>query len=291
MKIILEIVISAAAYFLLAPLAGGLLTGLGRRFSANLQGRKGAPAIQPFRDAKKLRGKKAEEERYLRDYYVKAFVFFEIVAGVAFFAGANLLFVILALIAADAFLVVAAYASNSEYAHMGADYEMIRMMAYCPMFLFTAAGFSMYCGSMEVRDIMIGSSMPFLPLIGIFAGFLLIYTVKSRTSPFDLSFSSDPAGKQIKGITSAFPGKTLALIELANWYETILMLGFVFLFFSNGTIWGRVVGAAAAILVYFLRVFVNNCSASTKWDFVVKIAWGAAAALGAANLFLLYVMI
>ena len=149
----------------------------------------------------------------------------------------------------------------------------------------------MYCGSMEVRDIMIGSSMPFLPLIGIFAGFLLIYTIKSRTSPFDLSFSSDPAGKRIKGITEAFSGKTLAAMEVANWYETILMLGFVFRFFSNGTIWGHVVGAVVAILVYFLRVFINNCSASSKWEFVVKIAWGTAAVLGAANLFLLYVMI
>lgn len=291
MRMILEIVIPAVAYLILAPLIGGLLTGLGRRFSANLQGKKGAAAIQPFRDVKKLREKKKGEAKYLHDYYVKAFVFFEIVAGVAFFAGTNLLFVILALVAADVFLVVAAYTSNSVHAHMGADYELMRMMAYCPMFLFTAAGFSMYCGSMEVKDIMIGSSMPFLPLIGIFAGFLLIYTVKSRTSPFDLSFSSDPAGKRIKGLASEFSGTTLALMELANWYETILMLGFVFLFFSNGTIWGHVVGAAVAILVYFLRMFVNNCSASTKWDFVVKIAWGAAAVLGAINLFLLYVMI
>ena len=279
MRMILEIVIPAVAYLILAPLIGGLLTGLGRRFSANLQGKKGAAAIQPFRDVKKLREKKKGEAKYLHDYYVKAFVFFEIVAGVAFFAGTNLLFVILALVAADVFLVVAAYTSNSVHAHMGADYELMRMMAYCPMFLFTAAGFSMYCGSMEVKDIMIGSSMPFLPLIGIFAGFLLIYTVKSRTSPFDLSFSSDPAGKRIKGLASEFSGTTLALMELANWYET------------NGTIWGHVVGAAVAILVYFLRMFVNNCSASTKWDFVVKIAWGAAAVLGAINLFLLYVMI
>lgn len=215
MIMILKIVISAVAYLILAPFAGGLLTGMGRRFSSGLQAKRGASMMQPFRDVKKLREKTSEEDRYLHDYYVRAFVFFEIVAGVAFFAGANLLFVILALLAADVFLVVAAYVSNSVHAHMGADYELMRMMAYCPMVLFMAAGFSMYCGSMEVRDIMIGSSMPFLPLIGIFAGFLLIYTIKSRTSPFDLSFSSDPAGKRIKGITEAFSGKTLAAIEVA----------------------------------------------------------------------------
>ena len=58
MRMILEIVISAVAYLILAPLIGGLLTGLGRRFSANLQGKNGAAAIQPFRDVKKLREKK-----------------------------------------------------------------------------------------------------------------------------------------------------------------------------------------------------------------------------------------
>lgn len=151
--------------------AGGLLTGMGRRFSSGLQAKRGASMMQPFRDVKKLRDIRGRS--VCIDYYVRAFVFFEIVAGVAFFAGANLLFVILALLAADVFLVVAAYVSNSVHAHMGADYELMRMMAYCPMVLFMAAGFSMYCGSMEVRDIMIGSSMPFLPLIGIFAGFLL----------------------------------------------------------------------------------------------------------------------
>lgn len=288
---ILKIVISAVAYLVLAPLIGGFLTGLGRRFSANLQGKKGASALQPFRDVKKMRSKKKGEGKYLHDYYVKAFLFFEIVSGVVFFAGGNLLFVILALVAADVFLVVAAYVSGATSARMGADYELMRMMAYCPMILFTAAGFSLYCGSMDVGDIMIGSSMPVLPLIGIFAGFLLIYAIKSRTSPFDFSFSSDPAGRRIKGLTSEFSGRTLAVIELASWYETILLLGIVFLFFSNGTIWGHAAGVVAALLVYFLRVFVNNCSASTKWDFVVKTAWGAAAVTGAVNLFMLYVMI
>ena len=81
------------------------------------------------------------------------------------------------------------------------------------------------------------------------------------------------------------------MIELASWYETILFTGDRISVLSNGTIWGHAAGVVAALLVYFLRVFVNNCSASTKWDFVVKTAWGAAAVTGAVNLFMLYVMI
>ena len=37
MIMILKIVISAVAYLILAPFAGGLLTGMGRRFSSGLQ--------------------------------------------------------------------------------------------------------------------------------------------------------------------------------------------------------------------------------------------------------------
>ena len=85
MIMILKIVISAVAYLILAPFAGGLLTGMGRRFSSGLQAKRGASMMQPFRDVKKLREKTSEEDRYLHDYYVRAFVFFEIVAGVAFF--------------------------------------------------------------------------------------------------------------------------------------------------------------------------------------------------------------
>ena len=55
MIMILKIVISAVAYLILAPFAGGLLTGMGRRFSSGLQAKRGASMMQPFRDVKKLR--------------------------------------------------------------------------------------------------------------------------------------------------------------------------------------------------------------------------------------------
>ena len=53
MIMILKIVISAVAYLILAPFAGGLLTGMGRRFSSGLQAKRGASMMQPFRVVKK----------------------------------------------------------------------------------------------------------------------------------------------------------------------------------------------------------------------------------------------
>ena len=57
------------------------------------------------------------------------------------------------------------------------------------MVLLTVIGFYLYSGSFKVSDILAGESMPFLPMIGIFVGWLFILTMKFRKSPFDLSMS------------------------------------------------------------------------------------------------------
>lgn len=288
---IIKVIISAILYLVLAPVAGCLLTGYGRRAAAKMQGRKGPAVKQPFYDVKKLMEKKNEEGPYIHDYYVKVFLFFIIAAGTAFFAGADIVFVILTVAVADIFLVTAAYTSNSPYAQISAEYEFIRILSYLPMIFFMAIGFYLYCGSLNVRDIVISTSMPFLPLIGIFAGVVFIFALRSRRTPFDLNSSGDTVGNKIMGMTSEFSGKTLALVEIAHWYEQILMLGFIFLFFGNGTSWGYLIGAVVCVIVYFLEIFIDNCFASMKWKMVLKITWTAALVLGAINVFMLYVII
>jgi len=47
----------AMAAFMLAPVVGGLLTGIDRKLSARMQGRIGPPILQPFYDFFKLWGK------------------------------------------------------------------------------------------------------------------------------------------------------------------------------------------------------------------------------------------
>jgi NADH:ubiquinone oxidoreductase subunit H len=47
----------------------------------------------------------------------------------------------------------------SAYAQVGAERELLQMMAYEPMVLLTAVGFYAYTGSFRVDDIMQGSNM------------------------------------------------------------------------------------------------------------------------------------
>ena len=288
---IIKTVISIIAYLILAPIVGGLLAGLDRKFSAKMQRRVGPPVLQPFYDVFKLFEKEDQTVTKVQDFYVLIFVVFVIVSGAIFFGGGDMLLVIFTLTLASAFLIIAAYSSNSPYAEIGAERELLQMMAYEPMVLMTVIGFYMCCGSFAVKDVLAGTSMPFLPMIGLFIGFLFILTIKFRNSPFDLSMSHHAHQELVKGLTTEFSGKTLGWIEVSHWYENVFLLGFVFLFFANGTVWGTVIGVVVALLTYFFEVVIDNSFARMKWQFAFKSAWIVALVFGVINIFVLYVII
>ena len=281
-------IISVIAFLVFASFVGGILAGLDRKLSAKMQRRVGPPVLQPFYDVAKLFQKEKMTPTAFQDFYVLVFVVFIIASGVIFFMGGDLLLVIFTLTIGAAFLIIAAYSSNSPYAEAGAERELLAMMAYEPMVLLTVIGFYLYSGSFKVSDILAGESMPFLPMIGIFVGWLFILTMKFRKSPFDLSMSHHAHQELVRGMTTEFVGRTMGWIEISHWYENVFLLGFVFLFFANGTWYGWIIGIVVAILAYFLEVLIDNCFARMKWQFAFKSAWIVAVVLGVINLFVLY---
>ena len=286
---IIKAIIGIVAFLVLGPFVGGLLAGLDRKLSAKMQRRVGPPVLQPFYDVGKLFQKEKQTPTRFQDFYVLLFVVFVIASGVLFFMGGDLLLVIFTLTIGAAFLIIAAYSSNSPYAEVGAERELLAMLAYEPMVLITVIGFYMYTGSFRVSEILAGDSMPFLPLLGIFFGWLFILTLKFRKSPFDLSMSHHAHQELVRGVTTEFVGRTMGWVEISHWYENVFLLGFVFLFFANGTAWGWIIGIVVAILTYFFEVFIDNCFARMKWQFAFKSAWVIAVVLGMINLFVLYI--
>lgn len=281
------IIISVVAYLVLAPFIGGLLAGIDRKITARMQGRYGPPILQPFYDFLKLWEKEKITVNKVQDFYVFCFFLFIVVTGAFFFAGQSLLLIIFTLTLASVFLIVAAFSSNSPYAQVGAERELLQMLAYEPMVLITAIGFYMFAGSFEVGNILGGDKLPLLYLIGIFLGYIFILTIKFRKSPFDLSMSHHGHQELVAGLKTEFSGRTLALLEAAHWYENIFLLGIVFLFFANGTVWGTVVGIVVCLLTYFLEVFIDNSFARMKWQVIINSAWIVTLVLGAVNLFVL----
>jgi formate hydrogenlyase subunit 4 len=219
-------------------------------------------------------------------YYVLSYFVFAIFAGALFFAGGNLLLVVFALTLAEVFLVLGAYAANSPYSHIGAERELLQIMAYEPMLLLTAVGMYVVTRSFDVAAVAGFPTLLVLLLPGVFLGFIYILTIKLRKSPFDISTSHHAHQEIVKGVMTEFSGPNLGIIEVAHWYEVVLMLAFVFLFFAANWI----LGIIAIIIVYLLELAIDNTNARVKWQLAVKSSWAVAIVLGALNIAALYLI-
>jgi formate hydrogenlyase subunit 4 len=249
-----------------------------------MQGRVGPPVLQPFYDVGKLFEKEKTVANDTQRFYVISYFVFMIFTGALFFGGGNILLVIFALTLAQVFLVLGAYSANSPYSHIGAERELIQIMAYEPMVIIAAVGMYVVTTSFNVGTIASFDQPLVLFLPGIFAGFIFILTIKLRKSPFDISTSHHAHQEIVKGVTTEFSGPTLGLIEVTHWYETVFLLGFVYLFFASNP----VIAVIAVILVYLLEILIDNASARVKWQLVMKSSWVVAVIVGVANLAALY---
>ncbi len=273
-------ILGAVLFIIIAPFLGGLVAGADRILTARMQGRVGPPLLQPFYDVGKLFEKENVVVTTAQNFYILAYLAFIVVSGALFFAGGDLLLVIFAFTLAHVFLVLGAYAVHSPYSHIGAERELIQIMAYEPMIILAAVGFYLVGGSFYVGDIAASTVPAILYLPGVFLGFLTILTIKLRKSPFDISTSHHAHQEIVKGITTEFSGATLGQVEIAHWYENVFLLGFVYLFFA----FNPVLGVIAVIVTYVAEIFVDNTTARLRWQAALQSGWGAAAILGLLNL-------
>jgi len=273
----------AVIFVLLAPLIGGLLSGIDRKVTAHMQGRVGPSIFQPFYDVGKLFEKENAEVNGTQRFYVISYFVFAVFTGALFFAGGDLLLVVFALTLAEVFLVLGAYAAFSPYSHIGAERELLQVMAYEPIMILSAVGIYMVTGSFAVSDIINYPMLLVILLPGIFLGFLYALTIKLRKSPFDISTSHHAHQEIVKGITTEFSGPNLGLIEVTHWYELVFLLGFVFLFFAANWI----LGIIAVIIVFLLELFIDNTNARVKWQLAVKSTWAITLAVAIVNLVVL----
>lgn len=73
------------------------------------------------------------------------------------------------------------------------------------------------------------------------------------------------------------------MIEIAHWYESIMLLGMVALFFANGTVEWAIVGTVVAVLAYFLEIVIDNGFARMTWQTALKSGWLVAMVFGLVN--------
>ena len=280
----LATLVAAAVAVVAAPLLGGLLAGIDRKLSARMQSRWGPPILQPFYDVAKLFQKESIVVRRSQNFYIYFFLLFMVFTGALFFSGSDLLLTIFALTLAGIFLVLGAYKASSPYSFIGAERELILMMAYEPFLLLAAVGMYLVTRSFIVLDIARSPRLLVLELPGLFLGMVVALVFKLRKSPFDLSVSHHAHQEIVRGLTTEFSGRALAAVEIAHWYETVVALGMVALFFS-AVPW---LAAVAAVAVFALVILVDNVFARVKWQLALASAWTVAAALGVGNILVVF---
>ncbi|MBQ7404893.1 MAG: NADH-quinone oxidoreductase subunit H [Candidatus Methanomethylophilaceae archaeon] len=275
--------ILAIVYAIFAPVAGCILAGVDRKLSARMQRRQGPPIMQPYYDVRKFMEKEQITSNSVQDFYVACYLLFIIVTGVLFFAGQDFLLVIFTLTLGETFLVLAAYSSGSPFSQIGAQRELYMAMAFEPIFLFVAICMYLETGSFSISDMVGSGELPSLMMIGVFLAFIYGITMKLRKSPFDLSMSHHAHQDLVRGLTTEFSGKTLAMIEISHWYENIMLLGIIALFFADGTITGFTIGLIAALVIYFVEILIDNGFARMTWQTALKSGWLIGLVLGLGN--------
>lgn len=272
---------------ILAPLAGGLLTGIDRVVTARMQGRQGPPVLQPFYDVLKLIQKESIEVNSMHRFFVYISLIFVLFTTEILLSGGDMLLAIFALTLGSVFFVLGGYASKSPYSTIGSERELLQIMAYEPMVLLSCVGLYYADNSFFVHDI-INNRIPaivFLP--GVFIGLIFILTIKLRKSPFDLSMSHHGHQEIVKGITTEYSGRDLAVIEVTHWYEMVISLTLVYVFFATALPISHILALVACGVVYLIEIIIDNAFARLKWQHALKSAWITTGVLGIVNLLIL----
>ena len=273
-------------FLVLAPFVGGFLSGVDRKLSARLQGRYGPPLRQPFFDVLKLFQKERIVVNKFQNFNILLFFAFTVFSGALFFAGADLLLTIFSLALAGTFFILGGFSVGSPYSHLGAERELIQMVAYEPMVILMAVGMYQVTGSFKVADLVQYPKPLILYLPGVFAGFLYILTIKFRKSPFDLSMSHHAHQEIVRGIITEFSGPSLALIEVTHWYENVLLLGMVYLFCGFNP-W---IALGVTVATYLFEIFIDMNYARFKWQLTFGSSWLFTAVAGVSNIIVLSFM-
>ena len=279
--------ISAICYVLFAPLIGGLIDGIGRKISARMQRRVGPPLLQPFYDLGKLLHKDPVHVAPSQNFFMMSYLFFIVMAGGMMFLGMDILMCMFVLSTAVMFLYFAAVVTGSHYSSIGASRELLQMVAYEPCVLLTCVAFYLVRGSFETAEIIKGDISPIVYLPGVFVAFIFILTIKMRKSPFDISTSHHPNQEIVKGITSEIGSRNFGIYTLAEWYETVFLLGMVALFIINSNPWSILAAVAVIALVYFLEILIDNTSARVKSDVMIKVSWAVTLVAAGFNILVL----
>jgi len=273
---------SAVIAVIVAPLVGGLLRGIDRKLTAHMQGRIGPPIIQPFYDVIKLLGKKPMVAGRAQLVFAYGFLALIVTAVIFFVRGQDLLVVLFILFFGSLCLPLGALSVKSPYSQLGGHRELLQFLAYEPILLLAAIPIALKAGGFPIANIF-EYGQPLLPDLWLtFVALFIALAIVMRKSPFDISSSEHAHQELVRGVITEYSGPYLALIEIGHWYEMVLLLSILGLFWVVGSLWW--LSIIIALGSWFIMLIVDNVNARLTWSWMLKFAWGAGVTLVALNI-------
>ena len=274
----------ALACLVPALLLGGLLSGVDRRLTARMQSRMGPPLLQPFYDVLKLWGKSSCVSHPWLVFSAYMYLVSSALTVLILFMGGDLLLIFFVFTVGAVFQVCGALAVNSPYSQVGAQRELLQMLAYEPILILVFIGIFLGSDDFLVASIFKQDSPLLLkmPLLYVALGYAL--TIKLRKSPFDISASHHGHQELVKGVLTEYAGRELAMLEVGHWLDVIFMMGLCALFWHTS-----IMGMALLLIVtYAAEVLIDNISARMTWQWMLKNALYVCLTMCMVNILWLY---
>lgn len=280
----LKLIFALIAVAVAGP-AGGLLAGVDRRLTARLQSRQGPPLLQPFYDVLKLFGKAPCVTNPWLIFSAYVSLMASAVALLMFFMQGDMLLLFFVMTVGAVFKVAGALSADSPYSNVGAQRELLQMLAYEPLVVLTFVGISAATGSFMISDVyaLDVPLLPHLPFLFVALGYAL--TIKLAKSPFDIASCHHGHQEIVRGVLTDYSGPQLALLEISHWLDVILLLGLCSMFWHT-SVTGMVI---LLVLTYALEILVDNVCARMTWTWMLKHAFGITLGLAIFNILWLYV--
>ena len=285
LRVGLTIIIGTIGLALFGIIFGLLYKGVDRKVSAHMQGRIGPPIVQPFRDVRKLFTK----ENIVPDNAIPwvfhlapligliaaiSILLYLPIGGFAPLATGygDLILVLYLLIIPSLALVIGGFASGSPYATVGAQREMVTMIAYEFPLAIIIVTFAWKLSITEIANpFSIGAVMS-TPIWGIvgplgFIGFIVLLLALIIVTPAELSkipFDAPEAETEIGGgLLVEYSGRNLGMFYLMDSVKTVVMASIIVLLFfpynlSNfiGIEAGSYPAYIIDIIFYLLKVLI-----------------------------------
>jgi ech hydrogenase subunit B len=238
---------------ILAPIFGGLVYGLERVVRARMQNRQGPPILQPFYDMYKLCDKNSSIVHPMHVSLALLHLISLWIVVALVILGFNFLYVIFTHLLATMFIILAGFSVRSVYSHVGANRELLAMLAYEPIFILVASAFYILNGSYDISLIR-SNDAQILPLFFLFLAFLLTLPLKLKKSPFD---ACEAHQEIVGGVEIEYSGIYFEILYMAKWLEYVFVYLLLLLFAGNNILLG-------IILLAFVFLAINLVDNSTS---------------------------